>query len=138
MRKTILTLVAVMLLVPFGLAQRQVEVVAEVSRVNQTGTQGATLFTPSQTGVFRLTVMVQCTRGGNGNGITPILSWTDDNKGESTRFGQVPNQAAGPPYTFTFVFKAIAQTPINWVVQTDNSSDYEFYFVLEKLGPRVP
>lgn len=65
MRKTILTLVAVMLLVPFGLAQRQVEVVAEVSRVNQTGTQGGTLFTPSETGVFRVNFMIQCTGGDN-------------------------------------------------------------------------
>ena len=59
-----------------------VEVVAEVGATNQTGTSGGVLFTPNETGMFRVSLCLQCTQGDaqNGHGLSMTLRWLDDVK----------------------------------------------------------
>ncbi len=121
---------------------RQVEVVAEVSLTNQTGTTNGTLFTAAQTGLFRVSYMIQCTNGDarNGHGLTPTLSWTDDNGSDGFIPGSpINDNVPQRPITYVFVFKDIGGAPIEWQVTTvpEDKSVYEVYIALERLGPMV-
>lgn len=127
----------------FAQSPRQVEVVAEVSLTNQTGTVYGTLYTPPQTGVFRVSFMLQCTKGDpvNGQGLFPSIGWTDDNHDELfSPGGPVLDQRPGAPSSFIVIIKAIAGTPISWSVNPVNKNDtseYEVYIALERIGPKV-
>jgi hypothetical protein len=142
MKKIIAVVVVVLAGVCFAQSPRQVEVVAEVALTNQTGETTGTLFTPAQTGVFRVTFMVQCTRGNplNADGLNPELVWTDDNGGERFVPGTVGDSAAEPPTSFTFVIKDMGGAPIEWgvsPVKPGDDSIYEVYIALERIGPKV-
>lgn len=120
------------------LAQRQVEVVADVGLTNQVnGISQRTLYTPNQTGMFRVTVYLQCTKGDpQGMGMNPVVLWTDDN-GEETFIpgGPVEDKTPGPGVTFSFVIKDLAGIPIQWeLVKDDNRAVYEIYLAVERIG----
>jgi hypothetical protein len=124
----------------FAQAPRQVEVVAEVALTNQTGTTVGTLYTPEEAGMFRVNFYVQCTKGDpNGAGLNPMLTWTDDNGKEVVFYPTIPDGSPGPPASFLSVIKAIAGKPLVWRVTLGNNdtSKYEVYIALERIGPKV-
>lgn len=142
MKKSILTLLTVILLGSISLAQRQVEVVAEVGLTNQTGTMSRTLFTPATSGVFRVNFMIQCTGGDiqNSSALVPTLDWVDGNGPEFyPGFFGVPDGAPMPPYSFVFIIKAKGGRPIVWGIQEQpqDTSTYNVYLALERIGPKV-
>jgi hypothetical protein len=140
MKKTGLTVV-VLLLASLSFSQRQVEVVAEVGLTNQTGTIGGTLYTPQNTGLFRVNFTLQCTGSGtNPQGLYPVIQFTDDNGPDfDQQLGFADDGQPTAPYSWTNVFKAIAGTPITWQVQLlpGDTSPYEVYIALEKIGPKL-
>jgi hypothetical protein len=144
MKKAFVITMAVGILAGACLAQspRLAEVVAEVGLVKQTGTVGGTLYTPNEAGVFRVTFYVQCTMGSEqtGKGLFPILKWRDDVFSET--FAPAPSivdSNAGAPTSYIFVIKDIAGKPVTWRVATQpgDTSEYEVYIALERIGPVV-
>jgi hypothetical protein len=137
--------IAVVLVILAGtcLAQlpRQVVVVADVARTNRTGNTGGILFTPTFTGMFRVSFYVQCTRGsGIQSALQSAVIWTDAN-GEEFEVLNVQDTAPEPPVSSIFIIKAIAGTPVRWLVQPNTTGDnsvYEVYLALEAIGPTVP
>jgi hypothetical protein len=145
MKRACFIAVVVVILAGTCLAQlpRQVVVVADVARTNRTGNTGGILFTPTLTGMFRVSFYVQCTRGSNlgGTALSPMLSWTDDIGADSQMFPSVVDIFAGPPVSSIFIIKAIAGTPVRWSVRPNTTGDnsvYEVYVALEAIGPTVP
>jgi hypothetical protein len=141
MKKIIAVVVVVLAGVCFAQSPRQVEVVAEVSLTNQTGTITGTLYTPPQTGVFRVNFMFQCTGDQQNSGtLQPAFIWTDDNGEEFYELGQIPCGNIGRPASFIFIIKATAEKPINWFLREGGSqgtSTYDVYMALERIGPTV-
>jgi hypothetical protein len=126
----------------FAQSPHQVEVVAEVSLTNQTGTTGGTLYTPKETGIFRVNLYVQCTKGDpqDKEDLNPVFAWKDDNPGtEQLRLEPLPDQVAGLPFTFIYIIKDIGGAPIEWQVDTmtGDTAVYEVYLALERIGPKV-
>jgi hypothetical protein len=125
----------------FAQSARPVEVVAEVSLTNQTGGISGTLFTPAQTGMFRVTMYIQSTGGNpqNGQGIDPQFHWTDDNGLEYQSLPSVNDGGPQAPFSTVFVIKAISGTSITWGTEMAPSDDsvYEVYLALERIGPKV-
>jgi hypothetical protein len=114
---------------PSEITPREVEVVAEVGPLtNQTGRVSGTVFTPPQTGMFRVSFYVQCIKGDpiNGKDLFPEL-------------GPVPDRTGGLPATFSFIIKDNGRQSIEWVVEKPpvDESVYEVYLALERIGPKV-
>jgi hypothetical protein len=133
--KRIFVIAAVVILagVCFGQPTHQVEVVAEVAITNQTGETTGTLYTPAQTGMFRVSFMVQCTTGSPA--VEPRLFWKDDHGIEFTS----TDVSCGNPHlssAFIVIIKAIAGQPITWVV-FGQAQVYDVYLTLEQIGPKV-
>ena len=125
----------------FAQSAHQVEVVAEVSLTNQTGTVGGTLYTPKETGMFRVNFYVQCTgQGQNAQGLYPMLQFTDDIGPDfDAQLGFAGDGQPQAPSSWTNIIKAKAGTPIIWQVQllSGDTSPYEVYIALERIGPKV-
>jgi hypothetical protein len=124
----------------FAQSPRQVEVVAEVSLTHQTGTTSGTLYTPEETGMFRVNFYLQCTKGDPGDfqGLTAYVHWTDDNFPEA--FHQnVGDQEETSPSSWNFIIKDLVGQPITWEVSANaqDTSKYEVYIALEHIGPKV-
>jgi hypothetical protein len=143
MKRVCFAVLVVVVLTGACLAQspRQVEVVAEVSLTNLTQDNGGSLFTPAQTGMFRVTMYVQSTGGNpqNAQGIYPQFHWTDDDGLESQSLPPVNDGGPQAPFSTVFVIKALANTAIIWgteMAPLDNSV-YEVYIALERIGPKV-
>jgi hypothetical protein len=139
MKKVIAVVVVILAGVCFAESPRHVEVVAEVGLTKQTGTATGTLYTPSETGVFRVNFMTQCTSGGSGT-VEPRLSWVDDNGGEFyPTSATVPCEDPHTPVSFIFIIKAIAGQPITWTVfgGLQGENIFEVYIALEQIGPKV-
>lgn len=140
-RAWFVTVVAMLAGVCLAQSPRQVEVVTEASRTNQTGTVTGPLFTPNETGMFRVNFYVQCTKGDpvNGQGLGPMLYWKDDNGREQLFLGSVSDKLAGLPTSYVFIIKASEGQPITWAVNTypPDDSEYEVYLALERIGPKV-
>jgi hypothetical protein len=144
MKRTCFIAVVLVILAGTCLAQsaRQVEVVAEVALTNQTGNTGGILFTPNQTGMFRVSFYLQCTKGSEilNTELDPVVLWTDDNGNEFEALPPVQDNSIGPPESAMFIIKAIAGTPVSWNVQPNRLRDksrYEVYLALEHIGPTV-
>jgi len=145
MKRACVIAVVVVILAGVCLAQsaRQVEVVAEVSLTNQTGKTGGTLFTPNQTGMFRVSFYLECTEGSQilNTELDPVVLWTDDNGDEFEALPPVQDNSIGPPVSAMFIIKAIAGTPVSWNVQPSrlpkDKSRYEVYLALERIGSTV-
>ena len=134
MKKIIAVVVVILAGVCVAQSPRQVEVVAEVSLTNQTGETGGTLYTPAQTGVFRVNFMVHCINGSAP--IVPRLFWTDDHAGEAYS----TNVSCGLPHTSpaaVLIIKAIAGQPIGWAVFGQEGQVYDVYLTLERIGPKT-
>ena len=141
MKKSILTVLVVVGLGSISLAQRQVEVVAEVGMTNQTGTIGGTLYTPKLTGLFRVNFYLQCTGfGDNPQGLYPVIQFTDDIGSDfDSQLGFADDGQPTAPRSWIDIIKAKAGTPITWQVQVlpGDTSPYEVYIALERMGPKV-
>jgi hypothetical protein len=118
-----------------------IEAIAVVSLTNQTGTTQGTLYTPQETGLFRVTMMLQSTGGPGGqiSGLNPYFTFVDDNGPEFYPAGTGQDGQALPPQTWSFVFKLKGGNPLIWNVQlaANDTSTYETYIVLEKIGTRM-
>jgi hypothetical protein len=141
MKKACFISVAVVILAGLCFAQsvRPVEVVAEASLTNQIqGNQRRFLYTPKETGMFRVTFYVQCIKGDpqNGQGLSPQLYFTDDT-GRDFFSGHAPDNVPQPPTSYIFVIKSIGGSSISWEVakQGSDESAYEVYLALERIGP---
>ena len=116
------------------------EIVAGIRLTGQTGSIGGTLFTPTNTGLFRVNFYVQSTGGdpSTGQGIFPSFNWTDDNGPDYQPLPLVADGGPQQPFSTVFIIKAVAGQPITWATglnPTDNSV-YEVYFTLERIGPK--
>jgi hypothetical protein len=140
MKKIIAVVVVVLAGVCFAQSPREVEVVAEVSLTNQTSDTGGTLFTPSETGVFRVNLMVQCTGNQQPQGtLDPEFLWADDNGREGSFLSSIPCGNPSLPATSIFIIKATPALPIFWEMRAGGraTSTYEVYIALERIGPKV-
>ncbi len=140
MKKAVSIIFTMCLFASLAIAQRQTEVIAEVALTNQSGTIGGTLYTPVSTELFRVTIMLQCTRGnGQASQLFPIFTFTDDNGPEFFEFNSVQDGQPYPPITSTGIFKIIGGSPLNWEVQAlpGDTSEYEVYIVLERIAPKI-
>lgn len=129
----------VLVAVSFG--QRPIEAVAVVSLTNQTGTTQGTLYTPQETGLFRVTLMLQCT-GGPGqqmSDLNPYFTFVDDNGPEFYFPGTGQDGQPLPPQSWSFVIKLIGGNPLIWNVQlaANDTSTYETYILLEKIETKT-
>jgi hypothetical protein len=136
MKKIIAVVVVILAGVCVAQSPRRVEVVAEVNLTNQTGTTRGTLYTPPQTGVFRVNFMIVCTAGSGD--VLPGFSWTDDNGGEAYQFNTDYAECGSPhaPMGAVFIIKAIAGTQIDWEAIWQGGQTYDVYLALERIGPK--
>jgi len=121
-------------------------VVAHGRLTNQTPpTDTTTIFTPAQTGLYRLSVYVTVTKPVNGGEWNYILSWTDDAGAEETNNmlswygGSTPSHAFATPGLVdwpgnTVTFEAVGGVPVTyWVPGNADGSMYSLYYTVERL-----
>jgi hypothetical protein len=123
------------------------QIVAKGKLPNQTAPiPTTTIFTPVQTGLYRLSVYATILKtAANSNAYWDYsFNWTDDEGAESqsgfligydTVFGQFYYQG-GSPGAPSMPFEAKAGTPITYDVQQYNGTDdsvYSLYYTLERL-----
>ena len=117
-------------------------VVAKVSLTNQTAAiPTTTIFTPAQTGLYRVSVVtVMTTPGTDGNLWNVMFNWTDDAGAEQTWLAQLfdystpPNDYPVNGYTQNpWTFRANAGTPVQYWVYGAASGTYDLFLVVERL-----
>jgi hypothetical protein len=121
-------------------------IVAKGKLVNQTAPIPiTTIFTPSQTGLYRLSLYMTTTKRAPLQAWNFNLFWTDD-AGAETDYVLIA-QGGSPPYAYgtnpyygtwpgqVITFEAVAGTPVNYsVIQTGpGDSAYSEYYVVEQL-----
>jgi hypothetical protein len=104
-----------------------------------------TLYTPSETGLFRVSFYICMTKPGSPNRQWAVsLTWTDDAGLEANQLADVdmntlPPNAWAISYTPTpgFVFEAVAGQPISYAVVsslgTGSKGTYSLYYTVEQL-----
>ena len=122
-------------------------IVASGKMVGQTkGISTTTLYTPSETGLFRVSAYMCMTKPGN----TPnrqwifVLNWTDDAGKEADQLADIVVNAVPPnAYALSFIlpagfaFEAVAGEPITFTVDlskgTGTTGTYSVYYTVEQL-----
>lgn len=105
-------------------------IVAKTNFLSQSAPLGlTTLFTPTDNGVYRLTIVMQDQPSGDVIGFT--LSWADSSG--SVSVGLVPNQGTTGYSAATAPFFAVAGTAIQIQANFGSNFSYNLYTVLEEL-----
>lgn len=137
MRKpTICLLLLLCSLAAFGQSQPQWRVVQSIILPNQTApiTQ-TTLFTPTEAGLYRLTVYISATALSSGEEWSFGLIWTD--LVEQNPFTLTVSAVRNGPGTITSIFSPRRNTPVSFQVEAENSpppnSHYNLAFTVEQL-----
>jgi len=117
-----------------------VPTVASVQLTNLTSDlPTTTIFTPSTSGLYRISADMVAVQGGSGGNWNFYLDWTDD-AGVAQEEGEVFVCAGCGPYnparSFPFVFRTNANTPVTYKTSHTpgtEGSTYEVFFVVEQL-----
>src|SRR6516225_4402115 len=101
------------------------KVIARVNLKNQTSTiPTTTVFTPTQSGLYRASAYMTMTTPGSGTGTWDVeFNWTDDSGPESSNLASIvesetPSQDYCSPFppSCNLVFRAVAGTPVTYYV----------------------
>ncbi len=121
-------------------------IVASGKMVGQTqGIPKTTLFTPTETGLFRVSVYMCMTKPGSPNRDWIFaLNWTDDAGPESDQLADLP-MTSSPPNAYAlsyalpagFAFEVVAGQPITFTVDastgTGSKGAYSIYYTVEQI-----
>ena len=115
-----------------------VPMVATVSLTGQTGDIGATtLFTPSATGTYRVSVYLVCTTAGTGT-LVLTIGWTDDEQAQTVKPAVDIDLAnlgeASSGVSFIQSAAAVAITYTAAIAGKAGSPAYSLYITLEQLS----
>jgi hypothetical protein len=127
-------------------------IVAHGKLVNQTAPiNTTTIFTPTHTGLFRLSIYMTCTKTGNSSNWFYNFNWSDDAGAENANVNGGSliyiHSNYGPPSAYAFndatywpgsavPFEAIAGVPVTYTVTQSGAPDgsaYSLYYVVERL-----
>lgn len=107
-----------------------------IAGVNQDGTPVA-LFTPSETGLYRITVCTEEVVLGEPSGADQIqYSYTDAAGDQSFPVGPIPPVSGSNLSNFfpVIMLHLIKETPVTYFFAGISSNVFNAYFVIEKLG----
>jgi hypothetical protein len=125
-------------------------IVARLALQNQTTPTASTpIYTPTETGLYRISVYMTEPQNSTGNVWNLNLQWTDEVGVETTNYIFMQQGGYGPPLAYgnninafyaqplgMGVLQAMAGQPISYNVtatQSSNGGAYSIYFVVERL-----
>jgi hypothetical protein len=105
-----------------------------------TGINSAKLYTPTQDGVFRPTLILTCTVGnGQAGFLSPSIGWTNE-LGQALAIGfyatATEKPSGGITTSFSPSFRAVKGVPITLSIRPEgptDGSEYNAYIILEQL-----
>lgn len=117
------------------------QIVTSVALSNQTNEiPTTTLFTPQQTGLYRVVAYLTATHPGDGQNVWGLqIQWSDDAGIEQSCLPNL-NNAATPPFAYVTpsisAFEAVAGVPVTYSVFSSGqpvSGAYSLYLTVERL-----
>jgi hypothetical protein len=120
------------------------QIVARVSLINRTVSENATLYTPSEDGLFRISAYGETISSATNGGVTVSFNWKDDATSHSglqskTVFGFDVTSDAFQNYGWTtLIIRGKAGSPISSQITLSlplgGSATYSVFFVVERLS----